>query len=205
MKLFAFLAAVEATVWIHPEVIAANRALGIPTESVPGVCLFQCMGDLIREDIRCEAKYGFGTPEYELCFSDAETNLESCLRADGCIAVDGSCSKICIPQMEEGITKCESDLEGGLLTELQFVQCINKISVRIKMIQTPRMIIYIVHDIKLINQILTIQYFRWSFRNALTYAHVTKIGVTAIHQVHVMLVHLMLSAIQNRFNYDYFA
>jgi len=36
MKLFAFLAAVEASVWIHPEVKVASKALGVPMEDLPG-------------------------------------------------------------------------------------------------------------------------------------------------------------------------
>ena len=130
MKLFAIIATAQATQWIHPEVVAANRALGIPMESLPGECFFRCMGDMVRESIRCE-KHEEGSIEKEQCFADAESNMEQCVKADGCLVADGSCMLKCTPIVEEDITKCENDYENGLLSELEFVVCINKASVSI--------------------------------------------------------------------------
>merc|ERR1712154_180677 len=125
MKLFAFLAAVEASVWIHPEVRAANRALGIPMEELPGICLMECMFQAARESIRCE-KHDHESPEYTQCLADVEDNAKQCISVDGCIQADGTCANRCIPKVEEDIYKCESDHENGLLTDLEFAKCIKK-------------------------------------------------------------------------------
>ena len=128
MKLFAFLAVAEASVWIHPQVRAANKALGIPMEELPGVCFFQCTGDLAREEIRC-GKHELDSPEYEQCMIDAEANFMQCISVDGCIQADGTCAERCIPIAESDFLKCETDYENGLLTELEFVKCITKAEV----------------------------------------------------------------------------
>ena len=123
MKLFAFLAVAEASVWIHPQVRAQNRAMGIPMEELPGVCFFQCTGDLAREEIRC-GKHELDSPEYNQCMQDAEDNWEQCIMADGCIQADGTCANRCIPQAEADFMKCEDDFNNGLITQIEFVKCI---------------------------------------------------------------------------------
>ena len=137
MKLFAILATAQATQWIHPEVVAANRALGIPMDSMPGQCFFTCAMAMARESIRCE-KHEEGSIEKEQCFADAESNFEQCMKVDGCIVADGSCMIKCIPIVEEDIMKCEGDYENGLLSELEFVVCINKASVSLIVFQINR-------------------------------------------------------------------
>lgn len=127
MKLLAFVALAEASVWIHPEVVAANRALGIPMEDMPGECFFKCTMDLAREEIRC-GKHEIGSPEEAQCLADAEANFEACLKVDGCIQADGTCANRCIPKVEEDIAKCEDDYENGLLNDLEFYVCVNKAS-----------------------------------------------------------------------------
>ena len=131
MKLFAILATAQATHWIHPEVVAANRALGIPMDSLPGECWMMCTVDAARESIRCE-KHEEGSIEKEQCFADAESNFYQCMKVDGCIVADGTCVIRCIPTLEEDIAQCEGDYENGLLTDLEFVVCINTVSVSIQ-------------------------------------------------------------------------
>lgn len=53
MKLFC-LAVAQASMWIHPEVRAANRAMGIQMEELPGECYFRCTFVRLREETRCE-------------------------------------------------------------------------------------------------------------------------------------------------------
>ena len=80
MKLFAFLSIADCSVWIHPEVRAANRALGIPMEDPPGVCFIRCTVEYSKEDYRCN-KHEYGTPEYDMCVEYAYNNWYQCVTA----------------------------------------------------------------------------------------------------------------------------
>ena len=87
MKIFAFLAIAEASVWIHPEVQAANKALGIRDGELPGKCFFECTIEAARESIRCDLKYDPESEELAACYDEANQNWENCVTVDGCVQV----------------------------------------------------------------------------------------------------------------------
>merc|ERR1712110_20284 len=96
MKLLAVFGLTKASVWIHPEVRAANRALGIPIEVYDFDCVYNCTVELIREEVRC-MKFEEGSPEYDQCLMDSRENYQQCMTIDGCLQADGTCAKRCLP------------------------------------------------------------------------------------------------------------
>jgi hypothetical protein len=98
-------------------------------------CFIGCTGELMRKDIKCSTEFEYESEDYYRCMEGPTAEYEECLRADGCIEADGTCLNRCEPILLDDVQACEDGLAAGELNQLDYAICMNKASVRKRIIE----------------------------------------------------------------------